>query len=78
MLKRASKHLKGNIYLIKKEISRIGKIEHSNFEVNFYGHQIKFKKPKLTSQENIILNKTYAIKTYIPLKINYKQKEVFP
>lgn len=65
---------KGKLYLNKNEISQIKKIEHSNFGIKFYGKEIKFKKPPLSLQKN----KTYNIKAYVPLKVYYKQKEIFP
>lgn len=78
MLKKASKNLKGKIYLTKEELEKIKKIEHSNFEIRFYSQQIKYKKPRLTYNETLNKSKTYCIKAYIPIKIRYKKLEVFP
>lgn len=55
----------------------MGEIEQSNFKVKLYSQQIKFKKPRLSFQESIKKNKTYLIRSYIPLKIKYKNKEIF-
>lgn len=60
------------IYLIKIIFSKIKKIKKNGFVLNIDGYNLKYKKPKFTSQACIIKGKTYSTTLFLSISIKYK------
>lgn len=68
----ASTNLKEENYLTKKELEKIKTLHYSNFNIRFFPHKIKYKKPKYSPEICVLKNKTYSVLLYIPLQVKYK------
>nr|YP_009144884.1 RNA polymerase beta subunit [Euglenaria anabaena]AKJ83331.1 RNA polymerase beta subunit [Euglenaria anabaena] len=56
---------------LKEEIEKL-KIKHMNFEVNFNKNKLKYKKPKLSTEQCLLKNKSYTVNLYLPITIKHK------
>lgn len=52
------------------------RIKKSNFIILLDGYDIKYKKPKISSEACISRNKTYSITLFIKASIKYKKKSI--
>lgn len=62
---------------IKKSLKNLNDIKQSNFHITTNISNIKYKKPKFSSQKCINKNKTYAIGIYLPFTMKYKKRILF-
>ena len=65
-------------YLIKENLREIQLIKRKNFTIKMDIFNIKYKKPKYSSQKCILKTKTYSISLYTPIEIKYKEKKINP
>ena len=61
-------------YLTKNLLIEMKNIKHSKIKIRFQSNKIKFKEPNYTEEKCITKEKTYAISTFIPIKIKYENK----
>lgn len=64
-------------YEIKKSLKNLNIIKQSNFQITTNIKNVKYKRPRFSSQKCISMNKTYSIGIYLPFTMKYKKKTLF-